>query len=432
MKYPSSILAALALMQFCLTANATDVDVAGFINSALQRKGVMVTKTRTVEIYQEVCDNSGFHHLRSCQNIGHPETQTYTDNARVTSGNVASASAIAFDNAAMTTLPTQLLSQRQDYVNCGQDPMQLGQTLLVSGTSNASISKSQTISSSMTISMSDSATVSAGIGSATSNIGFSFTAGISDQNSKSEGQSQTVARTWTLNMSVPPGHHGFAELWAFQSNVTIPFSATVVVDGPLEPNVSGSTLASQLLSVSDRTMPYSGVVTAGNVSQSFTGNYTPPGNIDCTLPSLAGVQTTTTTSNAPIPTSVASTDLKAKLSKLFVMQSPTLNPQRTYPVAPEKAAAHVAAFAAIARLGLVGQGAIGGPTIGPPDGTSYTITSSTTITRMDAACGFNDLGVPNGATYLEEVRHYETYSAGQLVASWDQTADTFQACSPAP
>jgi hypothetical protein len=73
-----------------------------------------------------------------------------------------------------------------------------------------------------------------------------------------------------------------------------------------------------------------------------------------------------------------------------------------------------------------------GPTIGSPDGTNYTVTSTSEVTRMDPSCGYNDSGAANGATYTVETRHYTTYANGKLVNSWDDTVETFKACSDGP
>ena len=78
--------------------------------------------------------------------------------------------------------------------------------------------------------------------------------------------------------------------------------------------------------------------------------------------------------------------------------------------------------------GLRAASVLAQPAIGPADGTTYTISSSSEERHMDSACGFNDLGVPNAAKYTVEKRHYEKFSNGTLVDSWDKTVEVFSGC----
>jgi hypothetical protein len=67
--------------------------------------------------------------------------------------------------------------------------------------------------------------------------------------------------------------------------------------------------------------------------------------------------------------------------------------------------------------------------IGPQNGISYTVLSTSRITKPDATnCGFNDIGLPNPASYSREVRQYSEYLNGTLTRSWQETVDTFSAC----
>lgn len=72
-----------------------------------------------------------------------------------------------------------------------------------------------------------------------------------------------------------------------------------------------------------------------------------------------------------------------------------------------------------------------GPSIGPPDGIHYEVVSVREETRMSAVCGFNDLGVPNGAVFSIEERRYSEYLSGQLLRTWTESAETFIRCAEA-
>lgn len=69
-----------------------------------------------------------------------------------------------------------------------------------------------------------------------------------------------------------------------------------------------------------------------------------------------------------------------------------------------------------------------GPTIGSPDGISYTVTSVRQETRPSPACGFNDIGLANPGTFQIESRHYRNYANGQLLSEWDEDVETFLQC----
>lgn len=70
-----------------------------------------------------------------------------------------------------------------------------------------------------------------------------------------------------------------------------------------------------------------------------------------------------------------------------------------------------------------------GPSIGPPDGIHYEVISMREETKMSPSCGFNDLGVPNGAVFSIEVRRYSEYAAGQLIRTWEEDHESFLRCS---
>ncbi|WP_284890597.1 ETX/MTX2 family pore-forming toxin [Burkholderia sp. lyk4-R2A-23] len=69
-----------------------------------------------------------------------------------------------------------------------------------------------------------------------------------------------------------------------------------------------------------------------------------------------------------------------------------------------------------------------GPQIGSPDGIGYTVSSTRQELRPSPACGFNDLGVANGAMFNVETRFYEEWRDGTLVRSWVEEISTFDHC----
>jgi hypothetical protein len=68
------------------------------------------------------------------------------------------------------------------------------------------------------------------------------------------------------------------------------------------------------------------------------------------------------------------------------------------------------------------------PTIGPADGVTYEITSTSQVYDPAPECGFNDLGVPILGEYMKETRRYHQWSHGTEERAWDETTTTFKDC----
>jgi hypothetical protein len=197
---------------------------------------------------------------------------------------------------------------------------------------------------------------------------------------------------------------GAIEYLAYETAIDIPFQATVVVDGPLEANISGYSRASDLLSTAERTLPFKGIVHVQNVSEGIVRNISTPGKPDC---QNAHGTSSTTVEHFDLPARDLSSDylnsFHAKTdAKPWVL---SLSPdKRTFGIRSE------------------------GPTIGPADGIVYEIVSSSKITRPTPACGFNDISVPNSGAYSVETRRYHQYANGSQVAEWMDTVETFDSC----
>ena len=176
-------------------------------------------------------------------------------------------------------------------------------------------------------------------------------------------------------------------------------------------------LVSDLLSVEQRTTPFEGTVRLRGVSS---------------VGQLSNYDRSPAKCENP-PFGVGS--MRQTSFKLDGRDAPAVKAKPTWTKAVDRFAKPVAVTPSrrlSASIGADSTIAASGATIGPPDGISYTITSTSQARRMSAACGFNDFGVPNGADYLVERRHYEQYANGDLVRAWDEDFETFLSCSPDP
>jgi hypothetical protein len=185
--------------------------------------------------------------------------------------------------------------------------------------------------------------------------------------------------------------------------------STVVVDGPLEANLSGKNRASDLLSGAERTLPFSGVLHIENVSEGLVRNVANPGKADC--------------QNAPRTSST--------VVEHFEVPAEDLTPDYLHSFKPKVGInAQVLSLSRDKKsLSAVAEE----PSIGPPpDGVVYEVVYTTQTTHPTPACGFNDVGVPNPANYSVEARRYHQYLNGVQVAEWMDTVETFASCSSGP
>jgi len=236
-------------------------------------------------------------------------------------------------------------------------------------------------------------------------ITFTWNQTISASETVQESKSDTVTRTVNDTLVIPPKTALDAELFAYQAAAGLPFSAQVVIDGDLVANQSGVTKASQLLTVAERTLPFEGVLTLNEVSNS----------VFRTIPLIGA--------DACVPAPAAETFTKFKIS-----------PQQLVKMNAQFDAAAVEKYSTLLSPEMKKQLAAtvmsdDGPSIGPADGTSYSILYSLEVLKPDAGnCGFNDLSVPNGGIYKRETRQYETYANGKLISREVKDVDTFLRC----
>ncbi len=195
---------------------------------------------------------------------------------------------------------------------------------------------------------------------------------------------------------------------AYQTTVEIPFSATVVVDATLASNDSGVTLASQMLPEAERMMPFSGVLRLTDVSN-------------------ASLRTSEPTKDQRCPP----TDNGLSVAKMPAVSVPAVTVPQEIRSRYQSARSFFGKAPASNVAGpLQIRSLYNGPTIGPMDGIGYEVISRSDISKPTPWCGFNDLGMMILGVFTVETRRYTQYSNGALVASWQDSAETFKSCWP--
>lgn len=410
------------LVIFLVSSNALakDVDVQLFLNQKLTSKP-SVKLSRNVPITTKSCKtiyphNSGSGRGRRpgegdpedrmpvtvCTDTNTNSVQQYEDSASVITTKILKVNNLVFNKSQMVTLPERGIFDYADYQNC--DDVSLSQTvsLSVSGNKGFSVTKTESLTTSKSGSISLNASFTGG--SASTTLSISESIGLSSQTN--ESSSDTVTRTSSTTVSIPPKRSGRFELLVYETTIEIPYSASVVVDGDLAPNESGLTMASQLLSEDERTLPFSGVLRITNVSNANIRTIPAPKPYQCkdTEKDL----TLTTHPFVTIPskaiqkaTKKAFTSEKALFSKIkpSVRNSFTID-------------------------------SLAAPQIGPADGIGYEIISISDVAKAEPSCGFNDLGIMNLGLFSIETRRYTQYANGSLVAFWVDKIETFKSCWP--
>ena len=325
--------------------------------------------------------------------------------AKVVSTQVAEIKELKFDLPKRRDLPSKALVAYQTFRNCANVQMTNTVSLSVTGTKGYQLTKGRTVGTTVGASGTLNATIPS-IGSASSTASVSRT--VTVQRSETESSSESITRALNTTISVQPKTAGRLSLLAYESVVELPFSALVVVDGALAQNASGYNKASELLSVEERTLPFSGVLKLQDVSESLVETH-PLVEVACATSDVGSLVTSESTFEAP---AAALSDKGASFVPI----------QRAFGSPKGKV---VAPF----DLGKLATRMTEGPVIGPlPDGVSYEIVFTTDAARPEPRCGFNDIGVANTALFTVEQRQY-TLRVGGLVASrWMETVESFKQC----
>ncbi|HEX8590636.1 hypothetical protein [Pseudomonas sp.] len=383
----------------------SEISASDHMNSLLATKSLVIytgTITTDVIVYQDVPllgkipvvtkvttrhDSSGF--------------------SKVVNSKVIEVLDLKFDQANITSLPQTGLLTRKTVQNCADASVTSSIGLSVTGTQTWGVTKTNGVTTTIGASVNASVGVQ-GVGSA--GMTLTFSQAISTTTAMSEGGSQQVSRTSNENITIGPRRSVLIELFAYQSTAEIPFSGKIVIDGNLENNLSGVTQASDLLSLSERTLPFSGILRLSDVSQA-----------NLRTSDLGGVQ------GCAVPNSISIAEERFPPFPADKLGSYLLDRFKA-PVDFARSESgeihdHIGKFSNFTWLGENE-----GPTIGPSDGTSYEILYTTEIYEPSAACGFNDLGVMNTGIFSLEARQYRNYSNGQLVSQWQDTVKNFLRC----
>ncbi|MFK7940840.1 MAG: hypothetical protein AB8B82_15775 [Roseovarius sp.] len=382
-------------------------DIASVLNNHLRNKPhVEYTRqaTRQVQHCIRVQDN-GFEKGLQCFWRDEAYTERYSGPAQVASTEVVDVRDIIFDEERITTFPENVRLQRQTYQNCDDVSSSLSLSMSVSGTQTYSLAFTKAITTNT--SFSANFRFSGKFGSLGTTMGFRRSVRVGE--TETIRNSQTVSRSVSARVSIPPKSSGVASLLAYETEIEVPFKATVVVEGALTTNESGFGRASDLLSLDERTTTIEGVLQIKDVSDGVFKTENFPGG----CPNLnEDAQPFEEKRSFQLPATALSEE---QVSGFRPMSDAFGNKDVQF---------------LDAKLHSFGtDSAKDGPEFEPiPDGVQYTILYTRSASRPDVQCGFNDLGFANIATFDVEVRQYLEYVDGHIVNSWTEEEETFTGC----
>lgn len=161
---------------------------------------------------------------------------------------------LVFDGLEQTDWPIKVINKGFKAKNCSSTSLNVSETLSVSSSVGESFSLSKTVGSSKSVSANASINF-IGIGGG---VSYSQTRSVSLTESKAQSFSESLSRSETVSKSVASGKEVWANLEYIEYNSRFPFTASVIVDGSLNSNMSGKTKASQLLTEKERTLVVNG------------------------------------------------------------------------------------------------------------------------------------------------------------------------------
>jgi hypothetical protein len=174
-------------------------------------------------------------------------------------------------------IPTSFFGLKATYRNCSSERQSFGFNQTQKLTIGTKVSKSKTIKVGREISASVGFEFSGKAFGGKSDVAVKFSNEVSTTDAKEDNAQTEQDFTYSQTVNVPVMSmfvfkHEFA-----QHVIDVPYSGTVILDGPIAPNKAGISRLSQVLTTeADRTFDFAGVVSSSNVYQGITDNVAQP------------------------------------------------------------------------------------------------------------------------------------------------------------
>jgi hypothetical protein len=377
-----------------------DTNVVTFLNEQLSKKPNVRIPFKRHETHQRCKLRKGAGDwFEDCTEVDVVVNDVRPGPATVTSSFIVQVNDFRFDETRTVSLPAKARVQSETFKNCS-DGINLTKsfTMSVTVTKGWSVTKTRGLSTTVGASVTIAGDIKFLKGSGT----VSFSQTVTSSTAQNESASYTETRSSTETLVIKPQSAGVYSLLAFEETLEIPYSATVVVDGPLATNLSGFAKASDLLSVAERSVPFEGVLRITDASRGETSIKYLDWKVVCAADEAGEIVHVVREFDVP----------EAALSAQF-------RSSFTAP-ADQKRENGTAVGTLVSAFDTIGP---------PPDGRAFEVMYSLEEMRMDAGnCGFNDLGVPNAGVYRVDYGMWHEYAGGKEVAQYSGTQEQFLRC----
>jgi hypothetical protein len=384
----------------CELVYGADTNIKDVLDKKLATKQP-IERDKIVPTSVEDCAWSGEARSDKCKWRKSSKTERVQDMARIKSAKavqVLTVRDLRFETERLVSLPEEVVIQRGQFFNCHAPTLNASVSLSVTGSEGWSISKTSSIASTATVSLTGAFTA----GNFNTALGISQSITLSSSTNKSEDHSKAVSRSYSGSVSLAQGQSALVELFAYQTEAEVPFSATVVVDGDLEKNHNGFVKASDILSEAERTIPFAGTARIKGLSEGIVRQREAEYS-DCDEVNIKGRR------------GKIIEDEKRPAGFLQVAMRPSVAiPSGGGGASPTPTPVPSATIAA------------------PPDGIHYNIVARIESPRPTPLCGFNSTNAQKQGIYVIEKRHYEHWSNGKMISQWNEDIPIFQNCAPGP
>jgi hypothetical protein len=247
----------------------TSIDARAQLNQLLAAKG-QFRKQRWVErevqeCHEGCCGKQCAADCTRCRKVRQSFLETYTDVLRVTDVTAVVVGDLVVDTH-FNLLPDQFHVHSLDVINCSPDqPQSLTKTLAVNVQTSTSFQMTRTVANTQSVSANVTYKYE-DVGQA----GLTLTGSQTVSLSSTAGQtfSKTVSQTEQVTLTAPPRKHSIAIMQVIEGGAQSAFRGKVRLDGPVDGNIDGISMASQLLSDAQRVFVVEGTLTVTDASQS--------------------------------------------------------------------------------------------------------------------------------------------------------------------
>ena len=261
---------------------ADTVDARQQLEAQLQGKG-MVQKERTV--IRDVPTQTG-----GCNDRGHchtwiehwnrPFIETYNDYLHVTSASVVKVLKITYQEPVLNSVPPRLHVKSVTGKNCTNSKQTINTTLALSVQTSQSVTWSRTVTTgtsfTLGLSMNQSFSYGGGTTGQTESGSVTFSRSVSVTDGTQQGWIDTVSPSEQVVRDVPKMTQVWGSLQVAEGDMGVPFTASVLVDGPVDANDNNIVHVSDVLGEDQRTFLIQGVIHATTASGDIVTFYEKP------------------------------------------------------------------------------------------------------------------------------------------------------------